>query len=151
MKAGWMTMPLAFFAALAFLFVAGTSGAGPGADADGDGVQDILDNCVNVANGNQRDTDDDGLGSVCDADYNNNNVVDLPDFSQLRAAFGSSDGDPAYDANVDTDGSGSVDLGDFSLLRSQFGSAPGPGGRGCETAVVGGPTGEDCPVPDMPL
>ena len=29
---------------------------------DGDGVLDTLDNCVEVANGDQQDTDKDGLG-----------------------------------------------------------------------------------------
>ena len=149
MKAGWMTMPLAFFAALAFLFVASTSGAGPAVDTDGDGVRDEWDNCVSIANPDQRDTDYDSLGNLCDADYDNNNDVALADFGALRAAFGSSVGDAAYSEHIDTDDSGDVGLGDFGLLRAQFGGPPGPGGRGCETS--GSVTGEDCPVPALPL
>jgi len=120
-------------------------------DTDGDGIQDVLDNCSTVANADQRDVDYDGLGSVCDADYNNDNTVSLNDFSALRAAFGTATGDVGFDANIDTNNSGQIDLGDFSLLRSQFGGAPGPGGRGCETAIVGGPTGQDCPASNLPL
>jgi len=128
MKAGWMTMPLAFFAALAFLFVIGTAGAGPQGDADGDGVLDGVDNCTDVSNATQTDTDGDFFGNACDADYDQSGDVALGDFGQLRAAFGSSTGDPNFNANVDSDDDGTIALGDFGLLRSQFGGPPGPGG-----------------------
>ena len=35
-------------------------------DADGDGVADDVDNCVNTPNANQTDGDSDGVGDVCD-------------------------------------------------------------------------------------
>ncbi len=35
-------------------------------DSDGDGVPDGLDNCPDLANGNQADADDDGIGDACD-------------------------------------------------------------------------------------
>ena len=35
-------------------------------DADGDGVEDDADNCVNNANPKQEDGDGDGIGDVCD-------------------------------------------------------------------------------------
>jgi hypothetical protein len=38
----------------------------PPADADGDGVPDTSDNCVNVANADQADSDLDGKGDACD-------------------------------------------------------------------------------------
>ncbi len=39
---------------------------GQGADADGDGIVDTLDNCINVYNPLQEDTDTDGVGDSCD-------------------------------------------------------------------------------------
>jgi len=41
-------------------------------DADGDGIADGSDNCPNNANSNQLDTDNDGLGDVCDPTPNGN-------------------------------------------------------------------------------
>lgn len=39
----------------------------PTNDADNDGVLDGTDNCPNVANANQADNDNDGIGNVCDS------------------------------------------------------------------------------------
>ena len=44
-------------------------------DSDADGVPDSVDNCILVANPEQTDTDNDGFGNRCDADFNNDNVV----------------------------------------------------------------------------
>lgn len=35
-------------------------------DRDSDGIQDNRDNCIDVANADQTDTDEDGLGDACD-------------------------------------------------------------------------------------
>ncbi len=45
------------------------------ADADGDGVADADDNCPDVANADQADADNDGIGDLCD-DTPNGDVVD---------------------------------------------------------------------------
>jgi hypothetical protein len=92
-------------------------------DGDGDGVPDAGDNCTQVANTNQRDTNDDGYGNLCDADFNGNGIVDPGDFSLLKSCFGRTDC-PDQDLN----GNGVVDPSDFSRLKQMFGQPPGPSG-----------------------
>jgi hypothetical protein len=46
-----------------------------GRDADGDGVSDLWDNCVDVENPDQNDHDGDGIGDLCDACSVNGNLI----------------------------------------------------------------------------
>ncbi|MBU1145946.1 thrombospondin type 3 repeat-containing protein [Patescibacteria group bacterium] len=48
----------------------------PEKDSDGDGVIDKNDNCPNMANSDQTDTDNDGVGNVCDSDDDNDGLTD---------------------------------------------------------------------------
>jgi hypothetical protein len=67
------------------------------------------------------------LGQQPAGDVNNDNSVDVSDFSLLRVTFGRSCGDPAYDGRADWTGDCLVDIGDFGLLRANFGqSGPAP-------------------------
>jgi hypothetical protein len=95
-----------------------------GADVDGDAVDDGVDNCLNLANANQRDTNGDGYGNLCDGDLDNNGVVNTLDLSLLRAAFGK------QGANLDADlnGDGVVNTSDLAIFKSLFGKPPGPSG-----------------------
>lgn len=66
------TSALATMVAILLLGVPMASMAGVAPDTDNDGVPDVLDNCVDVANAPPLDcdTDGDGYGNRCDADFN---------------------------------------------------------------------------------
>ena len=59
--------------------------------------------------------------STCAADFDNDGDVDLGDFGQFGAAFGSMTCDANFDAAFDFDSDGDVDLGDFGVFGSEFG------------------------------
>ncbi|MFK8016512.1 MAG: hypothetical protein AB8G17_13855 [Gammaproteobacteria bacterium] len=91
-------------------------------DTDGDGVSDADDNCSDIANADQRDTNLDGFGNVCDADINNDCVINVADLGILRSVFFTAD------ADADFNGDGVVNAGDLGILREAFFAAPGPTG-----------------------
>ncbi len=99
-------------------------------DADGDGIFDDVDNCINVANGplagpvnglSQCDTDGDGIGNICDADFNGNGIVDPTDFTLLKSTLGST-----LAPNQDLNCNGIVDPTDFTTIKALLGQPPGP-------------------------
>jgi hypothetical protein len=61
--------------------------------------------------------------TLANGDVNGDNVVSLGDFTQLRAAFGSSPGAQNWNPNADLNGDDSVSLGDFTILRAHFGAS----------------------------
>ncbi|MEO1576230.1 MAG: thrombospondin type 3 repeat-containing protein [Pseudomonadota bacterium] len=93
-------------------------------DSDGDGVDDSVDNCSAIANADQVDADADGFGNRCDADLNNDLVVNVVDLGLLRQVFFTDDTEA--DFNVD----GVVNVVDLGIMRSTFFLPPGPGATG---------------------
>lgn len=91
-------------------------------DADGDDIDDEVDNCLGRANADQRDTDGDGYGNVCDADLDNSGVVNFADLALFRQRFSTADPD------ADFDGNGAVNFADLATFRALFGKPPGPAG-----------------------
>lgn len=91
-------------------------------DSDADGVLDSLDNCTLVANADQRDTDFDGFGNICDPDLNNDGVIEYIDYLYLGSVFGTAN------PLADLDGDGVVSWPDLQILVDRFLGAPGPSG-----------------------
>lgn len=122
-----------FISMIAALFVAGSATAQI-SDSDGDLVPDAFDNCRDDANGpaqtsNQVDTDTDGYGNACDADYDNDFAVTAGDFGIFLGTFGGT-GDL-----TDHDGDGSITPADFAVFLGQFPGAPGTSGLACAGTV----------------
>lgn len=69
-------------------------------DADGDGIDDDEDNCVSIANPNQEDLDQDGLGDVCDNDMDGDGVINAADCAPMDAAI--YPGSTCDDGNAET-------------------------------------------------
>ncbi len=91
-------------------------------DSDGDGVPDASDNCTLVVNPDQTDSNGDGFGNACDADLNNDNVINVVDLGLLRTVFFTND------ADADFNGDGVVNVIDLGVMRQSFFGAPGPSG-----------------------
>ncbi|MDH3647881.1 MAG: penicillin acylase family protein [Gammaproteobacteria bacterium] len=89
-------------------------------DSDGDGILDSDDNCTNVANVDQRDTDSDGFGNYCDPDFDQSGFVNFVDLRYLALVFFTND--PHGDMN----GDGVVNFADLRLLADGFFAPPGP-------------------------
>jgi hypothetical protein len=87
-------------------------------DADNDGVLDGDDNCVNTANGNQTDTETDGLGDACDTDDDGDLIPDADDAFPLDATETvDTDGDgTGNNADADDDNDGVSDAEDAAPL-----------------------------------
>ncbi len=92
------------------------------ADSDGDGIADGNDNCTLVANTPQRDSNGDGYGNACDADLDDNCIVNAQDWFIMRERIGTDD------ADADLNGDGVVNgIDALTLFQNRF-APPGPSG-----------------------
>ncbi|MFK8016365.1 MAG: dockerin type I domain-containing protein [Gammaproteobacteria bacterium] len=67
-------------------------------------------------------THGDGFGNLCNADLNNDGVINVVDLGLMRSVFF------AADEDADLNGDGIVNAQDLGLLRASFFGAPGPSG-----------------------
>ncbi|HHJ38475.1 MAG: hypothetical protein AXA67_12915 [Methylothermaceae bacteria B42] len=100
------------------------SSSGIAQDTDGDGIDNQFDNCIEIANPDQRDSNGDGFGNACDADLDNNGFVSFNDLALFKSAFNTSN------ADADLDGSGFVSFNDLVIFKTLFNKPPGPAGSG---------------------
>jgi len=100
-------------------------------DTDLDGVIDACDNCTEVANIDQRDTNNDRYGNMCDPDLNNDGFCTTADFGLWLGVFRG--GTPPTGVTVDDldlNGDGQVTTADFGIWLNCFRTTqiPGPSG-----------------------
>lgn len=91
-------------------------------DNDGDGIDDEIDNCLLVPNVAQRDTDGDYVGNACDADLNNDWIVNSQDLGLLKASFlvGDDGRSPTVCAPADTPLDDTEAFGTVVFVRGAF-------------------------------
>jgi hypothetical protein len=127
-------------------------------DADGDGIPETgaaglerctgepldetspacLDNCPGISNPDQTDSDGDYFGNGCDMDLNGDGTVGGPDYVAFGATFGTSEGDPGWNAEADGNGDKTVGGPDFVIFGQRFGF--------CQGATSPGVPPEGCPA-----
>jgi hypothetical protein len=105
-------------------------------DGDRDGIADDVDNCVDVSNADQLDTNHDGLGNACDADDDNDGI---PDTTEVKNG--------TSPTNADTDGDGSPDGSDAFPLDPTRSTNPPPVTVAIAPTVSKAPLAPVNPVP----
>jgi hypothetical protein len=104
----------------------------PHPDTDQDGVIDASDNCVLAFNSDQRDTDQDGFGNICDADLNNDLMVNAVDQGLFKKCYlkQASDAQCPHFEDSDFNADSKVNAQDLGLLKTMYQKPPGPSGVG---------------------
>jgi hypothetical protein len=101
-------------------------------DADADGVADVVDNCSEDANPGQDDTDADGCGNLCDADYDNSGAVGYPDYGEFVSAYLSTDMEKCHGEPIP---GCQVGFADFGFFVANYQTTPGPSGTTAGTTA----------------
>jgi len=97
-------------------------------DSDLDGLMDGYDNCIAVINIDQRDTDGDGFGNLCDGDLNNDNRTNTIDLNIYKSAHRTVLGDIDYNQHADFNGDNRINTIDLNIYKGLHRGVPGPSG-----------------------
>jgi hypothetical protein len=113
--------------------------AGPATDTDGDGVFDVVDNCLARKNPppSDCDTDNDGYGNYCDGDFNNDKAVNATDFTARFLPDFKAGTDKVPIDGTDMNCNGVVSATDYipHFLPQFKQGKPGPSGLFCAGTV----------------
>jgi hypothetical protein len=110
-----------------YFFVFRNGSLVPSLDPDADGLLDGVDNCRQIANADQCDSDADSYGNRCDGDMNNNGSTNAQDTTLYRQQLGQPSVAPTYN-KADLNCNGVVNAQDTTLYRLLLGTPPGPSG-----------------------
>lgn len=112
----------------------------PCTDTDGDGICNVIDNCSELANLTQTDTNSDGFGNACDADWDNNGIVGATDLGLFQTHLFHPAGTDPMDAEIDCQEppNGMVGVQDMGCWMVGFSGPPGPSGRWCADPTAPG-------------
>jgi len=104
-------------------------------DSDSDGIVDLEDNCIEAPNGlvspdagsnSQLDTDEDGIGNMCDGDLNNDGSTNTLDLNLYKLAHRTSPGDANYNPDADFNGDVVINTLDLNIYKGLHRKDPGP-------------------------
>ncbi len=103
-------------------------------DSDDDGVADIYDNCPDVPNPNQADSNSDGVGDACccvairgNIDNDPTDTIDIADLVYLADYMFSNGPQPLCPEESNIDGLGNLDISDLVFLVDyMFNNGPPP-------------------------
>lgn len=115
-------------------------------DIDSDGIINRLDNCTLIANADQRDTNNDGYGNVCDGDLQSDGITNWDDVNRSYWYFGVL-GESSYNPDADINGDNIVNDIDANLIHARILSpgVPGPSGIAGNTGQNQAPTIDGTP------
>jgi len=95
-------------------------------DTDNDGIIDTEDNCVDVYNPDQRDTNQDGYGDICDPDLDNDGDITSKDGDTIEALYGLTPENLDWNPDADLNGDNEIEMPDVIIWMDMYGEQPGP-------------------------
>lgn len=123
-KGHFQFVPFAIFLLTSLLSLPGYAAN----DSDNDGIVDTQDNCSQIANPDQRNTDNDLYGNLCDGDLNNDDKTNTLDLNLYKSAHRSILGDANYSPHADFNGDNKINTLDLNIYKGLHRKPPGPSG-----------------------